>query len=72
LELKKLDRKLNHKGLLIIDQTDFDFQETSIAFNYLPLDFQQNKITRERPLYNKENKKVANTHSCFRVFAKQN
>jgi len=55
--LKMLDKKLKPGGLFIVDHTDFDFAETAIAEHYQPLAFAANKIVRQRPIYNKENKK---------------
>jgi len=69
-EVGMLDKKLKQGGLLVIDNADFSFTETSISEKYSPLDFEGNKIERKRPLFDRHNHKVSNSHSCFRVFVK--
>ena len=69
-EILKLDSKLNSGGLLIIDHTDFDFNDTKCAVNYKPLDFDKNKKIHERPLYNSKNEKISERQFLNRVFVK--
>lgn len=69
-EISKLDTKLNNGGLLIIDHTDFDFNDTKCALKYKFLAFEKNRIRHERPLYNSKNEKVSEEQFLYRVFVK--
>lgn len=69
-ELTLLDKKLKTGGVIFIDQCDFDFLETKIAENYCPLRMVNNKILRERPLFNRSNRKISDTSNIYRVFVK--
>lgn len=69
-QLIELDQKLKINGLLFIDQTDFNFLETSLMKRYQIAPFPENKITRQRPLFNKNNQKIAEINASFRVFRK--
>lgn len=70
-EILVLDRKLKPHGLLIIDHADFRFEDTTVAKKYIPLNsFEQNKAQRNRPLFDRKNRKIAEEHNCFRVFVK--
>jgi len=69
-QLILLDKKLKTGGLLLIDHCDFNFLETSIALKYFPLRVDNNKLFRERPLFNKSNQKISNTTEIYRVFLK--
>lgn len=70
-EIVLLDQKLKPGGLFIIDHTDFSFMDTAVATRYQPLDFEMNQMIRQRPLFNKENKKIAETTGLYRIFEKQ-
>lgn len=70
-ELALLDQKLRVGGLFFIDQCDFDLKETILYSNYAPLKFEANRIKRALPLYNRENKRIAETRNFHRVFVKQ-
>ncbi len=67
-----LDKKLKRGGLLFIDQCDFNFLETSLKDNYKPLHVANNRIQRDRPLFNKENIKISSTNNSYRIFQKIN
>lgn len=69
-EVLVLDKKLKQGGLLVIDNADFSFNDTSISEKYSPLAFEGNRIERKRPLFDRHNHKVSNSHSSFRVFVK--
>jgi Methyltransferase domain len=69
-EIKVLDSKLKVGGLFIIDHSDFSFTDTSCAFYYKPHNFEQNQLLRRRPLYNKNDQKIANEQTNYRVFEK--
>jgi SAM-dependent methyltransferase len=69
-EIKRLDKKLKVGGIIVIDHSDFDFLDTSVAGNYFPLDVSNNKIHRERPSFNKENIKLSNSSHLYRIFVK--
>ena len=69
-ELGVLDRMLNEGGLLFLDQTDFDFEQTGLATGYKPLDFQGNRVVRDRPLFGKDNRLMSKEHCCARGFVK--
>lgn len=68
--IKDLDNKLLSKGALIIDHCDFNFLDTQTSLNYTPLDVNNNRIERDRPYYNKNNKKVCDITNNYRVFIK--
>ena len=69
-EVLVLDKKLKKGGLLVIDNADFSFNDTSISEKYSPLAFEGNRIERKRPLFDRNNQKVAESHFSFRVFVK--
>ena len=69
-EIKVLDQKLKVGGLFVIDHADFSFTHTSCALMYKPLSFEQNQLLRRRPLYNKNDQKIADEQSNYRVFEK--
>ena len=70
LEINTLDAKLKPGGLFIIDHADFDFADVDCSKNYTPLDFEGNKIPRNRPLFNRNNLKIADSQVSSRVFVK--
>ena len=70
-EIRLLDEKLKVGGLMIIDNADFSFTDTFCASRYTPLEFNDNQILRERPLFDRHNKKVAECSNHYRVFEKQ-
>jgi SAM-dependent methyltransferase len=69
-EVQLLDSKLKPGGLLIIDHADFSFTDTACAGLYKPLGFEKNRLVRNRPLFNRDNQKVANMQNNYRVFVK--
>lgn len=70
-ELILLDSKLKVGGLLIIDHADFSFMDTVIAERYMPSEFEQNLLLRNRPLFNRDNIKISDVTFMCRVFVKQ-
>lgn len=70
-EIILLDKKLKKSGLLIIDFSDFNFIDTVVAYKYVPLDFEKNRLLRRSPLFDKNNKRVADEKYLYRVFVKQ-
>ena len=70
-EILVLDGKLKSGGLLIIDNVDFCFLDTVCAEYYAPLyTFEQNQLVRKRPLFDRNNQKIAEIQNNFRVFVK--
>ena len=70
-EVNLLDGKLKSGGLLIIDQSDFSFTDTVCSEKYTPLvSFECNRIVRNRPLFDRNNRKVAESQNSYRVFVK--
>lgn len=70
-EINLLDGKLKSGGLLIIDQSDFSFTDTVCSEKYTPLvSFEHNRIVRNRPLFDKNNRKIAESQNSYRVFVK--
>jgi len=65
-----LDKKLKTGGLLFIDNSDFNFLESKIVYKYFPLQMDNNKVLRERPLFNKSNNKIGNGREIYRFFKK--
>jgi hypothetical protein len=71
-QLIVLDNKLIKGGLLFIDNCDFNFFETEIARRYSPVKDEKNRILRERPIYDRANKKILDITYNYRVFEKNN
>jgi hypothetical protein len=69
-EISVLHNKLKAGGLFIIDQADFNFADTIYSENYKPLDFEGNKITRNRPVFDRNNHKINDLNSSYRIFIK--
>ena len=70
-EIGMLDAKLRRLGLLFIDHTDFNFEDTVHSSHYRPLEFDGNRIEYKRPLFDRNNRKVSDTQRLHRVFVKQ-
>ncbi len=71
-EIIDLDKKLNEGGLFFIDQTDFNFLDTSIRNKYFPLMVEGNiRENNTRPLFNSENIKISEINNSYRVFQKK-
>jgi tRNA G46 methylase TrmB len=71
IQLRILDKKLKSGGLLFIDQYDFNFFETCLMPYYTIYPIAKNQILRDRPLFNKNNQKVAAQQNSFRIFQKK-
>lgn len=69
-EISILDQKLKSGGLLIIDHSDYNFMETTCAKKYKPLPFDNNQRLNNRPLFNRNNIKISETHNLYRIFIK--
>ncbi|MDD4921041.1 MAG: class I SAM-dependent methyltransferase [Bacteroidales bacterium] len=70
-EITMLDMKLRLGGLLVIDHSDFSFEDTAVSKKYCPLkSFELNKILRNRPLFDRNNQKIADEYNSYRVFLK--
>lgn len=67
----KFNSMLKAGGLLVIDNTDFNFLDTKISLNYYPLDVQGNLIKTDRPVFDVNNKKIGETFFLFRIFVKK-
>jgi hypothetical protein len=70
-EVAMLDRKLKPGGLFFLDEYDFSFEQTAVAAGYRPAEFEGNSALRQRPLFDRENRLIANEHTSFRCFVKQ-
>jgi SAM-dependent methyltransferase len=70
-EIAFLSKKLKPGGLIFIDQSDFNFMETSSMPDFEIYNDSNNAILRDRPLFNKLNQKVSNQNFSFRVFRKK-
>jgi hypothetical protein len=70
-EVRMLDGKLKEGGLFVIDHSDFSFTDTACSRNYIPLPFEKNRFPRQRPLFDRDNQKVADAQNNFRMFVKQ-
>lgn len=69
-EIRLLNKKLKPGGLIIIDNTDFRFSDTDISHDYIPMNFDKNRIQRNRPLFDRNNKKLSDVTFEHRVFIK--
>lgn len=70
-QLFELDHKLKKGGLLIFDNCDFDFRESIIFTKYSVLEVENNIIERQRPLFNRNNERIAETTIIPRVYRKE-
>ncbi|MBO3699065.1 trans-aconitate 2-methyltransferase [Roseivirga sp. E12] len=68
--ITELDKKLNKGGLLVIDHSDFLFTDTSLFRNYEVLDAEGNRLKRNRPYYDSNNKRVSSFTETNRVYIK--
>ena len=71
-QLSILDKKLKPNGLLFIDHCDFNFLELPLKNHYQIANIKQNMLVRNRPLFNKNNQKIAAIQNNFRIFKKNN
>lgn len=69
-EISMLDKMLKNGGLLIIDHSDYCFMDTTCAMNYMPLSFDKNQLLRNRPLFDRNNLKIAESQCIYRAFVK--
>jgi trans-aconitate methyltransferase len=69
-EIVLLDAKLKPGGLLVIDHADFRFTDTACASRYTPLDSPGSRQLRRRPLYDRNNRKLADEHDSHRIYVK--
>ena len=69
-EISILDQKLKSGGLFIIDHSDYNFMETTCAKKYKPLNFENNQRFYKRPLFNRDNIKISESHNLNRIFIK--
>ncbi|MBE0650717.1 MAG: methyltransferase domain-containing protein [Bacteroidales bacterium] len=70
-EIKILDEKLKPGGLMIIDNADFRFTDTTVSGKYTPLkSFEQNQIIRNRPVFDRNNQKISEKNNAYRIFVK--
>jgi methyltransferase family protein len=69
-EVLMLDAKLKPGGLFIIDHADFSFTDAVPPGSYRPLDFENNRLKRKRPLFDRNNRKIADMQNNYRVFVK--
>jgi hypothetical protein len=70
-EVLLLDSKLRVGGLFFLDESDFSFQMTTAAARYEPLEFDLNRVIRERPLFDSANRLVARSSLFTRAFIKK-
>jgi len=69
-DILMLDKKLKPGGLFTIEFSDFSFTDTACSDHYRPLVFEKNKLSRNRPLFGKDNKKIQDGQDQFRMFVK--
>jgi hypothetical protein len=70
-EIDQLDSKLKIGGLLFIDHADFSFMDTVYGIRYEVLGFEQNRIHYIRPLFDRNDRKISDEQSLYRVFVKR-
>jgi hypothetical protein len=70
-EIGELDAKLKAGGLLFIDHADFNFMDTVHAERYEVLEFDQNRVLHDRPLFDRNNRKVSDDQCLYRAFVKR-
>jgi hypothetical protein len=69
-EIIFLDKKIKKGGLFFIDHADFSFADTSCYYKYMPQQSGNNRITHERPQYNRHNLKISDEQNNYRAFIK--
>lgn len=70
-EVSLLDKKLKPCGLFFLDECDFSFEQTAAAAHYEPLEFEGNRVLRQRPLFGRDNRPITSEYSSVRCFIKQ-
>ena len=70
-EIGTPDAKLKAGGLLFIDHADFNFMDTVHAEQYDVLEFDQNRVQHDRPLFDRNNRKVSDDQCLYRAFVKR-
>lgn len=70
-DVGKLAARVKRGGLLIIDHADFSFGETTVAAAFEPLDVPGSLVSRLRPLFDKQDRKVADGYTLYRIFCKR-
>lgn len=70
-EIEVLDSKLKPGGLLVIDQSDFSFTDTTCSGRYDALNVDGNRATRGRPLFDRNNRKISDEQCLHRIFVKR-
>ena len=68
--INDLDKLLNLQGLLAIDHSDYLFEDSILAKNYTVLK-DASSIIRQRPTFNRINKKTNRVFISSRIFRKQ-
>jgi hypothetical protein len=70
-DIGMLDSKLNVGGLLFIDHSDFSFQDTIHSARYDVLEFEGNRLHHNRPLYDRNGRKISDEQSLYGAFVKR-
>ena len=70
-ELTVLDGMLKSGGILFLDECDFSFEQTAMAARYQPAEFEWNRVLRTRPLFDRDNRLMAEQHWSVRCYVKQ-
>ncbi len=69
-ELARLDALLKPNGLLFIDEADFLFLDATISERYTALPFPDNQVAHQRPLFGRDNRRIASEYLTPRAFRK--
>jgi 2-polyprenyl-3-methyl-5-hydroxy-6-metoxy-1,4-benzoquinol methylase len=70
-EVALLGGMLKVGGMLFLDECDFAFEQTSAAGRYEALEFAGSRVRRERPLFGRENRRVAEVYEAVRGWVKR-
>lgn len=67
-KMTELDPYLKSEGIFVIDHADYCFEDSDVYGSYRPLD--EEIITRNRPRFTKDNKRIGDSASYHRIFGK--
>jgi len=69
-QLTQLDRYLKKAGLMTLDETDYRFEDATIAEHYQPLALDQ-PVLKNRDLFDASNQKICEQPLIHRIYIKQ-
>ncbi len=68
-QLVELDRYLKQGGLMVLDETDYRFEDAMVASCYQPLAWDK-PVLKERCLFDRNNQQISEGQTLHRIFVK--